>query len=219
MSAHTRTTLLAPTDRQRVRLLGTIGAATAGKRPWNAHAPWGHYAEVWASSGCVWFRWAPVGTPPFTHTLCVADVGDATTPRLVLDDRGTITITFGSGGDAYYTRSWDDGETWEDPATMAFASGTWPTIAIGLDGSEVYAARVGGELQIRRRDGPGATALEAAFVAVDDASANIALADDSFHLSPGQEGPRHWLLHCRIAAETDTSTWHSEDDCESFKRF
>lgn len=218
MSAHLRTVLTHPKTRQRVRVLGTVGTASTGRRPWNAHAPWGHYAEVWASSGCVWFRWAPVGTPPFTHTICAADTGDATTPRLILDDRGTITLVYGSGGDVYVARSWDDGETWE-AGTMAFASGTWPTIALGLDGSEVYAARVGGELQIRRRDGPGATALETAFVAVDDASADIQLADDSFHLSASPEGPRHWLLHCRISGETDTSTWHSEDDCESFTRF
>jgi len=217
MSVHQRPTLYTPKLKQRVRMDGTVAAAPAKEWPWNAHGPLGQYAESFVAAGCVWFRWCPVGTPPFAHTVCVAALADATSPRMILDARGGTRLSYASGGQVFLTESYDDGLTWTE-GTVAFASGTWPTISLSGDGMMILAARVAGELQIRRR-AAGATALETAFVAVDDASANIALADDSFHLSPAPDGPRHWLLHCRIDAETDTSTWHSEDDCESFERF
>lgn len=218
MSSHLRTILQAPIERQRVRLTGTVGTATAGKRPFNTHASWGHYAEVWASSGCVWFRWAPVGSPPFSHTICAVDAGDAGHPRLAIDERGTLSIVYTTGGAVNLIRSTDDGLTWEGSPTVAFASGTYPTIALGVDGGILIGARVGGELQIRRR-APGDTALGTAFVAKDDAAVNIGLADDSFHFSAAPEGPGRWLLHCRYSGESTTSTWWSADDGATWKRF
>jgi hypothetical protein len=217
MSSHLRSILQAPKERQRVRLSGTVGAATSGKSPWNAHAPFGHYAEIWSSSGCAWFRWAPVGTPPFTHTLCAADMGDATSPRLVLDDRGTITVSLASGGAVYLTHSYDDGLTWETPS-MAFASGTFPTIAVGADGSLLLGARVGGLLQLQRR-APGDTAWSAAFTAKDAAAADLALAADTFHFSAAPEGPGRWIMHCRLSGATDTTTLYSGDDGATWGAF
>jgi hypothetical protein len=217
MSVHQRPTLLAPKLRQRVRMDGAVGAPSTKEWPWNAHAPWGHYAETFVAAGCVWFRWCPVGTPPFAHTVCAVVASDATSPRMILDDRGTVTLVYEDGGAVYLTESWDDGLSWSTPMS-AFASGTWPTIAIGTDGSVMIGARVGGELQIRRR-APGDTAFGTAFVAQDDASADLDLADDSFHLSQAPTGPGHWLLHCRRDGASDSTTWFSTDDAETFGEF
>jgi hypothetical protein len=215
MSQHFRLILAAPKDRQRVRL--GFQLAAAGFRPANTHGPWGQYAECWIASGSIWIRWTSRATPPWGHTNVAIVSTTADTPRIACDHRGCLYLVWEDGGDVSVSESHDDGVTWSTP-TLMFASGTFPEIHTGTDGTLLAAARVAGELQVSRRS-PGDTAWSTPAVAVDDASANMALADDSFGISAGAEGPGRWMLVCTIDGEADISTWFSADDGASWTRF
>lgn len=217
MSLHQRDVLFIPKLRQRVRMTGTVVTVSTGARPANTHGPWGQYAEAWVLSGSIWIRWASRATPPWGHTNVAIVSGTADTPRIACDHRGCLYLVWEDGGDVSVSESHDDGVTWSTP-TLMFASGTYPEIHTGTDGTLLAAARVAGELQVSRRS-PGDTAWSTPAVAVDDASAHMALADDSFGISAGAEGPGRWMLVCTIDGEADISTWWSADDGSSWTRF
>lgn len=215
MSQHYRTTLLSPKDRQRVRLAFTLAAT--GLEAANAHGPWGQYAECWIASGAVWIRWSSRSSPPFAHSNVAIAATTAARPRILCDFRGALYLVWEDGGAVYRAESHDDGLTWSSP-TLMFASGSHSEIAENPYGVMLIAARVGGELQVSRRN-PGDTAWSAPAIALNDSAAHMALADDGFGISAGADGPGRWNLHCTISAEATTSTWWSADDGATWTRY
>ena len=126
------------------------------------------------------------------------------------------------------SRSHDDGATWEG-AIMAIPGGTYPSIAVGIDGTVIEAALVanadqvgspGGVIKMRCQS-PGAVAYGALYTAQYYSSGllPIPVAVDSFHLQQGYESASRWVLHCRVQGETGTADYFSSDlDASSWSR-
>lgn len=220
MSLHTRVTLLAPKDRQRVRVQGVVTTPGAGTWPRNYEERFGSYYETFVQSGDVRARRSYYASPPFAWEVQVTSSGDTSYPWMyLLPWRRAVLLYTKAGADTWITTSDDDAETWETPV-LSIAGGTKAYGAVSpFDGTEIIAAFIAatGKIGMRRRYA-GAATWEAQVNLKDDAGVDLFFADDTFAFWQGYEGPARWLFHGRIQGETATSTWWSADEMTTLTR-
>lgn len=197
---------------QRVRLSVTIAPELTGLNPWNLETEAGTYHTVWVEEETLQYRASHLGDADFWLQTSVAE-GVIHGPRLIQDSEGTLRLLYGietdeDQFDTMEVASWDGGQTWSEPA-VAIADGTRPTIAMGLDGTILRAALVGGAI-VATEQAPGDEAPGAEFTFADE-SGPLAFEDDSFHLQQ-EAGPlARWWLHGHLEGETDTADLWSLD--------
>jgi len=212
-----RNTLTAPKSRQRVRLAVTTTGPQA-RNPWNLEDRFGGYTTTWSERGNIFIHHATRATPPYEFMSIADSSGDAVDPRIAMDPRGVLHLTYArSTGDAYRRESWDEGKTWTEEE-VAITGGSHPTQAFGIDGTHIVAAYVAGNIVATER-AAGDTAPSAPFTFEDDAAAVLVVEDDTFHIQEGRESPGRWLLTVVIDGETATSDWGSNDGGRTWTRF
>ena len=219
---------------------GVPGNSNFGTNPFCFQDQWGRLHQTLLVKGAPTFYRSDFATPGKNLTWAVTGVtispaaaavapnkGDQF-PRSIMDYRGVTTCVWQRNGDTMSSRSHDDGSTWEG-AVMAIPGGTYPTIAVGIDGTVIQAALVanadqvgspGGVIKMRCQS-PGAVAYGALYTAQYYSSGllPIPVAVDSFHLQQGYESASRWVLHCRVQGETGTADYFSSDlDASSWSR-
>lgn len=187
---------------------------TGMSNPWNLQDKQGRYHRVGVNSGIQYLRSdSTVPKPGWAVTSQVTTNGADANPRQVLDERNRIHVLWERSPNVLEAVSDDDGQTWGTPNTM-IPGGKHPTIAIGHDGSILRAAYVSGVLK-GTYQAQGDTAASAPFTFQKwngSALVDISVADDTFHIQQGHEGPARWLLASIESGDTDTSDWWSGDD-------
>jgi len=216
------------------------GNSNFGTNPFCFQDQWGRLHQTMVVKGAPTFYRSDFATPGKNLTWAVTGVtispaaavvapnkGDQF-PRSIMDYRGVTTCVWQRNGDTMSSRSHDDGATWEG-AIMAIPGGTYPTIAVGIDGTVIEAALVanadqvgspGGVIKMRCQS-PGAVAYGALYTAQYYSSGllPIPVAVDSFHLQQGYESASRWVLHCHVQGETGTADYFSSDlDASSWSR-
>jgi hypothetical protein len=219
MGAHLREVLYHPKSWQRVRVKGSVGTST-GANPRNYQDKYGSYYEVYIHDGDVWARRSYYASPPFAWEIQVTTSGDATYPWMyLLPWRRAVLLYTKAGTDTWVTYSDSEGESWEVPV-LSIAGGIKAYGAVSpFDGTEIIAAFISatGKIGMRRRYA-GAASYEAQVNIKDDGGVDLLFEDDTFSFWQGYEGPARWMLHAHIDGESDTSTWWSADECETFTR-
>lgn len=197
-----------------------------GGNPWNLQHGDGSYHSAHVNATGIVYRRSDTATPHDSHGAAwstaevqVTNTATDNHPRLGKDYRGRLHLTFERSSNAYATYSDDDGLTWSAPA-MAITGGTKPTLAVGVDGTVVRAAVVSGTPRTiqGQSQATGETAFSSTFTFKDDSGADLSVADDTFHIQQGHEGPSRWLLHVLIEGEAETSHWTSADECRTWTR-
>ncbi len=217
MGAHLRTVLRNPKSWQRVRVLGTVGDPPASAGCWNHQSPDGRYRKWFSDAGTVRITSSQNATNAweFEGVACTTE-GAATEPRGVYDLRGILFLLYTYADTEVRERvSWDDGLTWSD-YTVAFPTGTHPTISVSQNGTILRACVSGGKISFTRTT-PDNVASSAAYFK-DETGTDLLVEDDTFHLVEGYRHDAPWMLVVKISGEADCSDWLSSDDGDTWKQ-
>lgn len=210
-----RFTLTAPKSRQRVRL-GVTLTTTVRRNPWNLEDRFGGYTMCHVAGGDIYVAHTSHAVPPYAYQVAVVEGGLCSEPRIAMDPRGWLHLIYTHAGDVHKRVSWDEGQTFSE-GEMAFSGASHPTIAVGIDGTVIRAAYQGGKI-IANVQAPGDAAPGSDFFFQDDASADLLVEDDTFHIQEAREGPGRLVLHVTIDGESATSDWWSADSGRSWVR-
>ncbi len=223
MSTHYRVRLLAPKSRQQVRLAAVAFAGSPRLCGWNNQHRDGRYRRWYCDATGNIGMCSSVDASAVVWEFCAVctDETHCSEPRGWYDRLGVLHLLYtcrpADTPEVRERSSFDDGKTWSDP-TVAFASGSHPTLSVGLDGTVIRAAYLAasGKIQATRQE--TGRAASSPFYLQDDTATDLLFEDDTFHLVQGLRGDAPWLLIATIQGEGSTSDWISSDDCLTWKR-
>ena len=196
---------------------------TAFSDPFNLHDGRGNYLRSALGADHNIYAWRADKVGPFggftQGPVLASPAGVYNNPRMAYDQiTRRLFIVFavqaGSGWNVCENYSDDDCASWNG-TTLAIPGGTHPTIAIGIDHTKIivaYVGAVGGPGKLNATvQGPGDVSPSAVFVLKDQAGADLAAADDTFHLVQPPNGAAIWILTFLYGAETTPSEWMSAE--------
>jgi hypothetical protein len=218
VSAHFRTVLQAPRSWQRVRVLGVTGTGTTSAGCWNHQSRDGRYRKWWTDGTNIFISSSLNQTNQWEFVALVVtdEVSLVSEPRGAYGPDGILFLLYTYADTEVRERvSWDDGLTWSD-YTVAFPTGTHPTISVSQNGTVLRACVSGGKVSFTRTT-PDNVATAAAYFR-DDTGTDLLVEDDTFHLVEGFRHDAPWMLVVKISGETDCSDWLSSDDGDTWKR-
>lgn len=200
---------------QRVRLNVTVNPVAVSV--FNRTSRFGNYARTTHSGGNLCIAYSPRPTPPFDGEFDVTNTADTSEGRFIITERQHLIAVYSRSGSVYERVSYDDGTTWTGETLIA-ASRKHPDIASSPDGLVMRGWWQSAAVPALRltRQYPGDASPSSPLDAFDaDASANLDLSDNVFHLAGGVDG--RWWLHCIKLGAANTTLHYSTDDGATWK--
>lgn len=200
----------------------TCGESSSG--PHNSRDKLGRYTRTAVRDGQLWLLRADSGSPREgwdLETLWGENISQARTmwrPDLTL----RLIYRDSSDGHVYWSRSTDDGVSFEDPELL-FMSAHYPEPMQNGLGWEVFAvfkydsgSSGPGKIFLRVQP-PDENIPGAEFSVKDAAGVPIAFAADSFGIEAPPNGPSRWVLTAMADGATEPGEWESTDEGVSWE--
>lgn len=193
----------------------SVSPFTAGSPyPWVFHDLWGRLHLAHAEADGIHYQRSDHPSPPFTYSAMATSTAGDIQPRMVQErSLGRLLLIFSRVDDIYEAASDDDGETWTTP-TLMFTGGAHPTIAVDPVTGAILRAAWRSATIVGRVQYPGDSTSGVEFTFKNSVGSNLTVANDTFHISPADDGPGRWILVAQVSGIV--KTYQSFDDARTW---